>query len=58
MGISVPVNWNELEKLKSSDQWHVANAHTRLDKGNDPWQSYADSAVDLSDAMTLLNENK
>ena len=58
MGISVPVNWNELEKLKSSDQWHVANAHTRLDKGNNPWQSYADSAVDLSDAMMLLNENK
>jgi len=47
-----------LEKLKSSDQWHVANAHSRLDKGNDPWQSYNDSAIDLSDAMTLLNEKK
>jgi len=47
-----------LEKLKSSDQWHLANAHSLLDKGNDPWQSYNDSAIDLSDAMTLLNEKK
>ncbi len=54
MGISVPVDWQELPALKSSDHWTVANAHTRLDKGNDAWQTYAASAVDLSRAMSLL----
>lgn len=54
MGISLPVAWGELGKLKSSDYWTVANVHTRLDVGNDAWQDYADSAVDLSAAIKLL----
>ena len=56
MGISVPVDWNELDKLKSSDHWTVVNVHTRLDKGNNAWQNYAESAVDLTEAMDLLIE--
>lgn len=56
MGISVPVDWSELDTLKSSDHWTVANVHSRLDKGNDAWQKYVDAAVDLSDAITLLTE--
>lgn len=54
MGISVPVNWNELDKLKSSDHWTVANVHSRLNIGNTAWQNFADSAVDLSAAIDLL----
>ena len=54
MGISVPIAWGELDKLKSSDYWTVANVHSRLDVGNDAWQNYADSAVDLSAAIDLL----
>jgi bifunctional non-homologous end joining protein LigD len=54
LGISVPVEWSELAKLKSSDQWTVANAHTRLAVGNAPWKSYARSAKSLKTAMKRL----
>lgn len=54
LGISVPLAWDELPKLKSSAQWTVANVHTRLDKGNDPWSGYAKAAKGLSRAMKIL----
>lgn len=54
MGISVPVDWNELGALKSGDHWTLRNAHTRLDKGNEPWKTYEKSAVDITDAISLL----
>jgi bifunctional non-homologous end joining protein LigD len=54
LGISVPLAWDELKTLKSSDQWNVKNAHTRLDKGNDPWEGYAKAARTLSAAMKKL----
>ena len=56
LGISVPVEWNELTSLKSSNHWTLRNAHTRLDKGNEPWKSYAESAVDITDAIKLLKD--
>jgi bifunctional non-homologous end joining protein LigD len=54
LGISVPVAWDELGKLKSGDQWNVHNAHTRLDVGNAPWADYADRAAGLAAAMKKL----
>lgn len=54
LGISVPLAWDELMKLKSSAQWTVANVHTRLDKGNEPWAGYAKAAKGLTKAMKLL----
>ncbi len=54
MGISVPLEWDELMKLKSSTQWTVANVHTRLDKGNEPWSGYAKAAKGLTKAMKIL----
>jgi bifunctional non-homologous end joining protein LigD len=54
LGISVPLAWDELKTLKSSDQWNVLNAHTRLDKGNDPWEGYAKAATTLTAAMKKL----
>jgi bifunctional non-homologous end joining protein LigD len=54
MGISVPVAWSELRKLRSSDQWTVANAHTRLAVGNAPWKAYAKSAKSVTAAMKRL----
>jgi bifunctional non-homologous end joining protein LigD len=54
LGISVPLAWDELQSLKSSDQWNVLNAHTRLDKGNDPWEGYAKAAKTLTAAMKQL----
>jgi bifunctional non-homologous end joining protein LigD len=54
MGISVPVDWSELEHLKGGDQWTVATVHTRLDHGNEPWADYAKSAVTLTKAMKQM----
>ncbi|BDT58775.1 ATP-dependent DNA ligase [Massilia varians] len=54
LGISVPLAWDELDKLKSSAQWTVANVHTRLDKGNEPWAGYAKAAKGLTKAMKIL----
>lgn len=54
LGISVPLAWEELESVKAGDQWNVRNAHTRLDKGNEPWSAYAKSARSLDAAMKKL----
>jgi bifunctional non-homologous end joining protein LigD len=54
MGISVPLDWDELLTLKSSTQWTVANVHTRLDKGNEPWAGYDKAAKGITKAMKVL----
>lgn len=54
LGISVPVEWGELNEIKSGEHWTLRNAHTRLDKGNKPWEKYAESAVDIADAIAAL----
>lgn len=55
LGISVPLAWDELMAVKSGDQWNVRNAHTRLDKGNEPWAGYAKAARTLTAAMKQLS---
>ncbi len=57
LGISVPVDWSELPSLRGGDHWTVATAHSRLDRGNDPWQGYAKAAKGLGAAMKLLDYN-
>ncbi|MBQ5939820.1 DNA ligase D [Massilia sp. AB1] len=54
LGISVPLAWDELEGLKSSTQWDITNAHTRLDKGNTPWEGYSKAAKTLAKAMKKM----
>lgn len=54
LGISVPVEWDELKSLKAGDQWNVSNVHTRLDRGNDPWDGYARAAKTLTAAMKQM----
>lgn len=54
LGISVPLDWPELDTLRSASPWSVRNVHTRLDRGNDPWKAYARSAKALTPAMKLL----
>ncbi len=54
MGISVPVDWSELEHLSGGDHWTVATVHTRLDHGNEPWADYAKSATTITKAMKQL----
>lgn len=52
LGVSVPIRWDELESLSSSTQWTIANIHTRLDTGNEPWSDYRPQAVGA--AMSAL----
>jgi bifunctional non-homologous end joining protein LigD len=54
LGISVPLDWDELAGLKSADQWNIRNVHTRLDKGNEPWKDFSKSAKTLTAAMKRL----
>ncbi|PHV51522.1 DNA ligase D [Janthinobacterium sp. BJB301] len=54
LGISVPLAWDELDKLKAGDQWNVGNVHSRLDVGNAPWDGYARSAKGIDAAMKKL----
>lgn len=54
LGVSVPIGWEEVDKLRSSGQWTITNIHTRLDQGNAPWRTYAQSAQNITAAMKLL----
>ncbi len=54
MGVSVPVEWDEVNTLQSSAQWHIGNIHERLDQGNAPWRGYGDAARTLTGAMKRL----
>lgn len=54
MGVSVPISWDEVEKIKSAAHWHVHNIHERLDVGNRPWDDYPTSAKTLTAAMKIL----
>lgn len=53
MGVSVPVAWDELDKLTGGAHWTISNIHERLDAGNAPWDGYAPQA--LGPAMDALD---
>lgn len=55
LGISVPLGWDELPGLASSDHWNIRNVQTRLDAGNQPWDGYARAAKSLTTAMRRLD---
>ncbi|MFZ6731643.1 DNA ligase D [Undibacterium sp. Ji42W] len=54
MGISIPVNWEELDKLRGGNHWTVHTVDERLDVGNGPWKDYADSTRSLTASMKKL----
>ncbi|WP_332814232.1 DNA ligase D [Ramlibacter sp.] len=54
LGISVPVRWEELDRLEGGAHWSVATVHQRLDEGNAPWDGYRDSSARLDEAMRKL----
>jgi bifunctional non-homologous end joining protein LigD len=54
LGVSVPLRWEELGRVKSGDQWTIANVGKRLATGNQPWDAYADSAAALDKAIQKL----
>ncbi|MGK2915307.1 MAG: DNA ligase D [Porticoccaceae bacterium] len=54
LGVSVPIDWDEVTKIQSSAQWNVGNIHQRLDVGNRPWRRYAQSSRGLAPALKRL----
>ncbi len=54
LGVSVPIEWTELDALSSSTHWTIANIQTRLEIGNRPWKDYSTSMQSLTSAMKAL----
>lgn len=54
MGVSVPLAWDELATLKSSDQWTIRNADERFD-APDPWADYEAQRRGLQSAVRALD---
>ncbi len=55
LGVSVPIAWNELQKLSSSAHWTVENIAERVAMGNSVWDGYTKSLSTLHKAMKLLD---
>jgi bifunctional non-homologous end joining protein LigD len=54
LGVSMPCAWDELPALTAGDQWTIANAHDRLERGADPWAGYATTRQTLTKAMKAM----
>jgi bifunctional non-homologous end joining protein LigD len=54
MGVSVPLDWDELAELKSAAQWTVLDMGERLDVGNKPWDGYTAARQSLVKPMKVL----
>jgi bifunctional non-homologous end joining protein LigD len=55
LGVSMPVAWDELPKLKRGDQWTIANAREYLSfQKTDPWSDYWKKKQTLAAAMRKL----
>ncbi len=55
LGVSMPVSWDELDALKSSAQWTIADARERLSlQTEDPWADYWGAKQTLTGAMKAL----
>ena len=54
MGVSIPLDWDELPDLRSSDQWTIRNADGRLDLP-DPWADYEEQRRDVRPAARALD---
>lgn len=53
MGVSVPIEWDEVEGISSGGHWTIANIDDRLEIGNHPWDDYAPQSV--TGAMSTLD---
>lgn len=56
MGISVPLEWDELATLPEPPIWTVSNFAERLKIGNTPWKDYERSRQTLDAAVKALGK--
>lgn len=54
LGVSVPINWDELASIDGGNHWNIKTIHARLEKGNKPWKEYNHAAVDITAAIKLF----
>jgi bifunctional non-homologous end joining protein LigD len=55
LGVSVPLAWSELGKLKAANQWNIFNLHERIAKQrSDPWKDYAKTRQTIATASKRL----
>jgi bifunctional non-homologous end joining protein LigD len=55
LGVSMPVSWDDLPKLKGGSQWTIATAREHLSfQTSDPWAGYWKSKQTLNAAMKTL----
>ncbi len=55
LGVSMPVSWDDLDKLKSGAQWTIATAREYLSfQAADPWVDYWKNKQTLTTAMKTL----
>lgn len=54
LGVSVPIEWDELPMLQSAAQWTVRTIGERLAVGNKPWAAVEKSRKGLAAAMKRL----
>ncbi len=56
LGVSMPIAWEEVPKLKSGAQWNIATAREHLSfQTADPWAGYWKCRQPLAAAMKLLD---
>ncbi|CAN7756818.1 DNA ligase D [Cupriavidus necator] len=56
LGVSLPVSWEQLTKLKSGAQWTIRDAREYLSfQVADPWQSYWEARQSLTAAIERLS---
>ena len=55
LGVSVPLEWSELEKVTGGSQWNIFSVHERLAKLRaDPWTGYAKTRQTIAAAAKKL----
>jgi bifunctional non-homologous end joining protein LigD len=55
LGVSMPVSWEELERLEASDQYNLRTALSRLERlADDPWRGYWSTAQSVTDEMVEM----
>ena len=54
LGVSVPVDWDELPLIERGDHWALPGISARLALGNRPWSQLARRRCGLAAAMKKL----
>ena len=54
LGVSVPVEWEELAALTGGAHWNVKTIAERISTGNSPWQDYEAARCALAGPMKTL----